>query len=355
MEIITLKMSRKINDAIELVFDIVKLRFVSNILLPQDFNAKRWISGDATDINWLAHCKILHCSQVSTEIFFVIVQYDNQNYFVAIGYEDPQVLPVGLTLSSLNAGLFTTMVSELELPLKGGVSDLQLIQNVLSQSDIDTAYKGHDFIELKKYFPNIVVAEITPQFGGDKDNLFQIVCMYLTANSFFLSLSFSSKTLDRITDLVLLNSDILDYESVFQALLSSQFKFAFLDVYRCIEMLYQIIYIEEAYSTLNLTISKMDFLSAIDSKLRWKPIERVTLEKIVSETPTNDKSNLINAVFSVERGKKVSDWVYDLRCSIVHLKTTHIKFTINPTQWDKVIYGMIDLLIYWYRKYPTFI
>ena len=147
----------------------------------------------------------------------------------------------------------------------------------------------------------------------------------------------------------------MSYDSIVQALLSSHFKFAFLDLYRCIELLYQVIYIDDAHKKLSLTINRTEFLNAIDDKLGWKPNERNAIKKIFIETIDPYKNELQKSIKEIDNQiSSFSDWLYDLRCSIVHLKSAQKKFELTHSQWDKLISGMTRLLFYWYQKYQTF-
>lgn len=346
-------MSRSINKTTKAVFDIFKQYCAP---YADDPTEERWIDGDpAIEGKWLAHSTLKAQLEISTDKTFLIVEYQAVTYFVSIGFADPQILPSGLNLQNLNAGLFAMLVAELKLPIKNGTTKTALENYVLSLSNKDNQYKGHDFKVLSQYFPNIVVMEATSQFGGDNNNLFQLITSYLTENKDFIVLNFSTATLNKINNLVLINSRILSYESIVQALLSSSFKFAFLDLYRCVEMLYQIVYIDDAYSKLQLTIRKSDLLNAIDECLKWKPNERNTLEKIIQATPVPDKASLTSTIKTINNGNgNVTNWVYDLRCSIVHLKSFHKKIDLKPDEWDKLLFGLSEVLQYWYQKYPTF-
>lgn len=350
-------MSRNRTKAIELLFDIIKIKFdlSSNSNLPSDFYNARWIQGNAIDEDWLTFAVIKSTIEISHEIRFALIEYDSKIFFTATGLENPDKLPTGLVHFPINAGIFTAIISELELPVKSSVTNLYLEQNILSQNNSDPLYVGHDIVDLLPIFPNIFLCEISPQFIGDNTNIHQIVCSYLANNKKFVTLPFSEATLDKMNDLVLLNSKILNYDSIIQSLLSSHFKFSFLDMYRCLEMLYQIIYIDDTYTKLALTIDKTDFLLAIDDKLNWRPNERNALKKLFSETPTTFRVEIDNTIKSISQKKnELSDWLYDLRCSIVHLKSSHRKFELKSQEWDSLIFGIVKLTTYWYQKYQSF-
>ncbi|UPT70420.1 MAG: hypothetical protein M0D53_15230 [Flavobacterium sp. JAD_PAG50586_2] len=220
---------RSINDSIEIVFDIVKMKFdlaVPN-MLPVNFFDKRYILGNASDIRWLSHSKIIKKAAFSQQAEFAIIEFNGECYFVTIGLDDPDFLPSGLIEEKVNAGLFTALVATFELPIRNGISNLYLEQNILSLSVGVPLYGGHDVDDLKKVFPNIYAMKITAGYSGDSKNIHQLISFLVTLNHKFIFLPFSKKTLDKIQELVACNSLILSYESVTQALFASHFKFAF--------------------------------------------------------------------------------------------------------------------------------
>ena len=350
-----INMSRGILKATDNLFDIIKMNFDLSSSLPKDFYNNRWIKGDALEKKWLSQCKIISHVEISIETRFVFVEFDSEFFFIVVGLESPDYIPSGVIVENLNAGIFTAIVSELELPVRKEISNLFLQQYILSQNDTDSLYQGHDLADLVKVFPNLFVMKITPSYGGDRTNIQQFICFYLTLNTKFVLLPFKKKTLDKIYELVAGNSKILSYESITQALFSSHFKFAFLDLYRCIELLYQLIHLDETYHKLSLTINRTDFLIAIENNLGWRPTERTSLIKICNETPDVYKIDLSKAVREINpQLQDYGNWIYDLRCNVVHLKSIQKKFDLKADNWEKLIYGVASLLCHWYNKYPNF-
>ncbi|UPT70419.1 MAG: hypothetical protein M0D53_15225 [Flavobacterium sp. JAD_PAG50586_2] len=128
-----------------------------------------------------------------------------------------------------------------------------------------------------------------------------------------------------------------------------------MDLYRCIELLYQIIYLDETHSKLALKVDRTDFLIAIENDLKWKPKERTSLIKIFNDTPSLHISAINKAVKeTVPNIKDYGNWLYDLRCNIVHLKSIQRQFELKDNNWEQIIFGTSELLCYWYNKYPNF-
>ncbi len=341
------------------VFDLIKLKFDLSdpTSLPVDFDKTRYVAGAGRERAWLTGAVVCQpIIEVSNDIRLGLISFNNKDYFFASGLQYPDEIPFGLAPVDINGGLFVALISELELPVKFDVSTTTLEEYVLSQHTGLTGYDGHDFNDLAKYFPELFVAKLGLDYPGDRTNIFQISALFLASNSKYLRLGYSQQTLSNIIDLILCNSKILNYESIVQAMVSSQFKFAFLDFYRCLEMLYQIVYADEAYSSLGLVIDKSVFLAALDNHLGWRPREGSTLEKIFKETGDAYRKpiEIIVAEITGEGKSNSSKWLYELRNRIVHLKTHHSSVELTNKQWDKLISAMCLVINYWYLKYPQF-
>ncbi|KAB2913219.1 MAG: hypothetical protein F9K23_17845 [Bacteroidetes bacterium] len=354
-------MSRSLKKANELLFDLIKMRFdVSIDDHDNTFNHPRWVWGDNIDQKWLCEVKFKDRLKITQEAVFSIAEFEGDEYFVVTGFSIPDNIPQALMPCSLNPGLFVGVIYEFELPVLKNISNDQLVQNILSQHKNLVGYEGHELNDLLKIFPNIFVMKISGQYlySTNQRKHQQLIAHYLSINKKFINLPFSNDTLEAISNLVLLDSKILKYENIIQALLSFQFKFAFLDLYRCIEMLYQIVYINEPYNNIfskKGSITKLEFLEKIEFSLNWRPNERNTLNKIFEETPGEYKKRIKIAAQAIDgQAKANSNWLYDLRCSIVHLKANHREFELTPYQWDKIILGTVDMLLYWYSEYINF-
>lgn len=348
-------MSRNRDQSITLLFELIQVQFDLLEPLPSDFFDDRYLTLDTNEKDWLSYCKVLSKLEVAKEQYYAIVKYDSELYFIVINNRDNIHLPSGLEFYDLNLGLFTVIITELEIPVKTGITNLYLTDKVLSQSKNNPDYTGHNSEYLYEIFPKITVCKFANQFIGNSENLLQIVCLFLSTNKHFLTLPFSTRTLESISEVILVGSQILNYDNIIQSLLSSNFKFSFLDFYRCIEMLYQIVYIEDAYQHLTLSINKRNFLNTIDQKLRWRPTERAALKKIFNETQDAYKDAIVKAIKSINNTNlNYSDWIYDLRCNIVHLKSEQVSYNFRSDQWDSLIYGLSRIILFWYQRYITF-
>lgn len=348
-------MSRNRNDAMEVLFLLVKDHLEPSFTAGPELEKVRFVNGNIEETNWLTNAKIIETYAYSVDRRFGLVEFEGENYFFVIGFGEPTKTPVGLSRIDTNAGLFVALISDLEIPVSRSISNEYLVENILSQHEDSDQYSGHDFRELVKIFPEVYIAEVTNEFFGDPSNLIQIASYYLASNGSLLDLPFSNECLDELIYLIATNSNILNYENILQALLSSQFKFAFLDLYRCIELLFQVVYIDETCGALGVGNQKLKFLQAIEDTLGWRPVESSALAKIFDGTPPEILKTLNDAVTNYDSNiANIGKWFYALRCSIVHLKTTHKTYEIKIGQWEPLLHGTARILRYWYQIYFRF-
>lgn len=348
-------MSRNMKMAMDLFFTIIKLRLLELGGDTTDIDKDRFVYGERNEAHWLAGMQIVGTIPIALDNNILLCQYKGESYFITTGYKDG-IPPHGFLPIELNAGIFVAVVSELELRLLNSITNIEIENYILSQFVGQHGYKGHELVDLVRFFPSIEVYKID-SYEYPLLNLEQLASIFLSNNRQYLLLPFSSDTIDNLYIVASTNSTLLKYENILQALISSQFKFCFLDLYRCLELLYQVVYIDSAYSMLRVGNPKIELLSVIDSELKWKPREGASLSKIFSMTPEphlKDIITIVAQVSGVTSKEKASEWVYDLRCRIVHMKAIHSKVDIVNKDWDKLIYGMCTLIKYWYEKYDRF-
>ena len=359
-------MSRNVKKVMKSIFDKIKDYYIqTDIPLPQEIDKIRFISGSTEDKEYLCKSKIVQHFQVSHNLNFGIIKHNEISYFFCTGMEYSDKIPPWLDFQELNSGIFSTVIYELDLAIKQDAEHTYIEENILSISEETKAYDGHNFIDLSKIFPNIFVAIINQNYPGKAEDLtlgwdlHQMISLYIIDNEKLLLLKYSSSTLSKIYELLTTNSEILNYEGILNALLSSSFKFAFLDFYRCIEFLFTIIYIDEIHIELNSAKNKSEILNIIQTSLKWIPKERETVIKIVDKTPPNIIGAITTTISTINgstNNVSVGNWIYDIRCDIVHLRKVlqaNHKFSIE--EWDMIIKGIVDILIHWYKQYPNFI
>ena len=357
-------MSRNIDKANQTIFENIKLGYICSKDYTDDSNLDncRYLAGTPEEKQWLIHFQINPDTLLNfwNENTFLIGEYSNKKYLITIGMNEFSILPDGFTNIPLNAGSFLAIVSGLNLMVKSEYPPLKIFNEVLSQHCGISDYTGHDFNELKRLFPAIYLYQIDENiYGGDINSIEQMSCIFLTYNREYLRLPYNEETLICFRTLLYLNYKDLRYENIFQALTATNFKYSFLDIYRLIEMLYQLCYMIDIEKRIT-GVDKFLLLETIDSSLSWKPNERNTLLKIfnsisVSKRPiiTKKLPNIIKRTTNqtIANNDALWSWIYDLRCNIVHLKTYHSNIKISNRDWDLIIHGLLEVIIAAYELY----
>lgn len=351
------------------VFDIIKTAIsLDNENRTQHFDDERWIKGTQEEEAWLEKFKLELSISITHEIHFCLGSYNGENYFFAIGLALPTAIPSGWVEVGLNAGVGVAIIVEMQLPIKPDITTKYLEENILALSKAqDTDYKGHDWSDIQKLFPTIFLAKITKDFTGYEKNLDLLTCQYLLNNKKFLILPFYDETLEALNELLNVESPLLNYETILNALLSYHFKFTFLALYRSVELLYSIIYIIRVYEIeikvgnnprvkpLENKVTKSELLEILHKGLSWRPREREALEMLFNKTDSTTKSLMKSLAQSNPSAPDISTAhkLYNLRNTIVHLRLLEQDKTagqLKPEAWNNIIRALIVFIKYWYES-----
>lgn len=356
-------MSRNIDKSNEIIFENIKLAYYCSTAYQEDesFNKKRYIDGNPLEADWLKyfHIELDNYIHFWNDGYFLFGNYKNDKYLVTIGIDDISILPNGIIETAINAGQFLAIIADLGLMVRKEYPPFRIANDILSQHVDSEGYQGHDFKELVPLFPTLKVFFIDESiYAGVIDSLEQLSCVVLIQNKDTLRLPYNDETLNSFKQLCCQNYAYIKYENLFQALTATSFKFAFLDIYRSIEMLYQLHYIIEIEDEIQ-GIDREKLLKAIDTSLNWRPNERNTFIKILNSIHITDREHITKKLpgvikrttgNSVVKNEALWNWIYDLRCNIVHLKTYHQQFKISNKDWDIIIHGLLDVITAAYRR-----
>lgn len=358
-------MSRNIENANRILFENIRLAYHCSREYRMDDEVEliRYVYGTDEEKNWLKSFKIHqeHFLNYGHSGSFYLGEYNSESYIFSVGIGEFLNVPEGLTTIDLNAGCFLAICSDLQLMVREDYPALKIANQILSQHSEIEGYIGHKLDDLRPLFPSITLLKIeSTVFSGDSTNVELIASLLISMNKEYIKLPFNNDTLDRMQRLCYKNFQLFRYENLFQALTASAFKFTFLDLYRSIEMLYQVCYMLELEKILNISADSL--LTAIDSSLNWKPNERNTLCKIINEiSPANRPifTHKLPKIIKNISGNSISTpdhiwgWVYDLRCNIVHLKVHHSKMNISDKNWNDIFQGLIEIIVSAYDKYDN--
>jgi len=326
----------------------------------------RWIKTDKHEKKWLQDLNITEEKWILPSLTTALSVFDKQKYLVVIGFDtvinnDDLIEPV-----DLNAGLVTAVLSELEIPFANFVTSEQIIEDILWQyrkmPSTEGTYEGHDFTEIARFFQPIQVYKILYESAIIAAQLERLSCVYfcqvIQSPPF---LSFSSEVIDLYYQLATTGPSSIPYENLLLSLSSGNWKYAFLELYKCLENLFSISnpQLRGLHTTLTdnnkLEIPLRDFSGKIENIIDWYPREIQAIQSLINQTSKSVKDAL-KQVGNFNLNDEASDETlakkfYRLRNSI-----THYRAGIKPVQLDAqngncLIKATLMLIEELYQKY----
>ncbi|MEI3648687.1 MAG: hypothetical protein V6D39_01640 [Dolichospermum lemmermannii FEM_B0920] len=253
-------MSRTIKTSIKRVME--KLKNVINT------NENYTIYGDKTSIDWLKFLTIDNKIRLFPDFYSACLTYQNAHYLVLVNHEFKVLIPSFLAEETINSGAWTVIIDELDLPLKKDI-DISKLKELL-ESEWDTNPQGFKVVNfeeeindfrLKDCFTSISLYKIISRFTL-KEQLNQITGIALTENSSYCLLPYSSEVLQEFKNTFENGDKNIPFENILASYVASDFKFAYLDLYRCIEGLQPLYFLKDFYDKLALKgKSVQDFYS----------------------------------------------------------------------------------------------
>jgi hypothetical protein len=237
----------------------------------------------------------------------------------------------------------------LEIETRPDLDPNEIIEYVIPQYEGITGYSGHDFIEVMGLFDPILVYEISQNFPFDFSNLDRTSCLYIGQARNKLTLPFSDETISVFKTLFLGGSDKIPYENLLQSLNSVYWKYAFLDIYRCIEQFFPIPELTELKNVLSSSLLPSDLSKLLIEKFRWKE----TGEQSISVLFDNIISEAMKLLEEVKNNpsEPLYSWFYKIRNSIVHYRPSMKQPDFSDENWDKLIRGTLLAIQHWYNLY----
>lgn len=307
--------------------------------------AKRYLSTSGLEKNILRKTQILDVIPLLPSLTFLDVNYLDKRYLIVLGVDlnHANVDNTHFDYFPTNSGIFTILLSEKLLPISQNV-DRDAFVNEIMYQHMDEKYAGHDFSDLEKYFLPVSI------FGLKKDSLlsdksvFQIAVNILSDNNQISVLNFQESVLKRYNRLSISKELKIPFELLLNSMLTSKFKFCFLELYRIIERLFPVTYLQEFHTKSKSPIQFSEFVSELENITSWKPKEDEALKKILEKNGT--EKNKIIADLTKEKGfgENLSNYIYKLRNSIVHFRMLHDEIEHTFEEWNNLIHSILDLI-----------
>jgi hypothetical protein len=318
-------------------------------------NVKRYIRTDASDKQWLKRVNFEKRYDLNL-LRFSTFSFENKSYFLVFGCEKSVNFESILEEENMNAGLFTALISDLEIPVKKDSSSYEIVDEILFFSaDENANYSGHDFESLEKFFEPILLYRLKDESPFGQEDIFNLAGYFLVKNNAQLPLKFSSLTILQFEKIFIEGVSTLPYENLIYSLTSVHWKYSFLDAYRCLEALFPFLKLDDLHQRLEVSMPLYDFACEVESIISWKPKEDESVQRIINKAPP-DSIKLLNEVRELIDGDTKSlgsNFYYKIRNSVVHYRPVTQQPSISDECWDKLIRATLEIIQHWYTSYDS--
>lgn len=338
-----IEMSRNICDYNKKLFDMIRSKGDQII----DDGKRRYINiTDTTNRDFFLHAKLLSSIKPIIGYDFALFSYSSEYYFVLIGSETPVFFNDDLITVNLDEGIFLAIISDLKITLLKDISETK-IQDFYNY--YDDPYSGHDFDDLKKFFLPICVYKITLSNNTNFDiALNKLAIDFFASNSDTTILPLSSDCRDYFLLLTYTTGDIIPIGNVLRSVNASTWVYCFLDLYRCIENLYDLGKIYKHYDSFKDQYCFSDFYGKLGNTLNHKANEIEALTVLVSLID-NHITPLLNHV--LVGNEKEETFIYRVRNNIVHHRNDTENVDFDNEEWNKIIIFLLSSINFLYEKF----
>ena len=299
--------------------------------------------------------------------------YDNDDYLLItqIDPNDPTTKTVsghledtGIIEQEINAGLFLFLVTDAKLQRISPLSLPFLEQNIFFDQ-YDSDYQGHDFSDLMKFIENFTVFKIEADSafsGRDYTETGYFICSQFDK---FIRLPIQPLVNDYLA--ILLEQSAVQKENVFLSLTATHYKHAFLELYRCIEVLYVLPRSMKLKAKLAYTHPAYELARHCFDELGWRRQEEDSLVRIMKDIDEAviAASGIQGASFAVSTWKfdgtdtqkksheALAAKIYRIRNQLVHQLYLDAEISIAESDWIILIRFTLDVIKDAYRVYKS--
>ena len=259
---------------------------------------------------------------------FVLGDFQDELYLIAIGV-DISSPPDDLQKIPVNSGMFTAVVSELNVPL-ANIPDLpQLLHEYVFYpvEEGKTELLAMDIVRPYVESFSIFKVDSASALALDPTHGLRAALVATLCSPRSVPLALPQTSLDRFGYMARDPVECAPFHLLLRALTETRGDAAFLAIYRCIEQLFPIPAIKNLSTELGIFSPPLQVAAKIESHLGWRRREDEALEHLFSEID----AKLIECMRSVSGAnpstenpsRPVAKRVYELRNQCVHYRPIH--------------------------------
>ncbi|MDB9437133.1 hypothetical protein BMF77_04126 [Dolichospermum sp. UHCC 0315A] len=309
------------------------------------------IYGDETCIDWLTYLKIDNKVRLFPDFYSAWFTYQNNNYLVLVNHEFLSKISNFLQEETLNPGSWVGIIDELDLSVKKD-TDISKLEEIL-EGEWNINKKGYkevnieeeiNGVSLKDYFPSIALYKIISRFS-QKEELSQITGIVLTQSNGYCLLPYSPEVLQEFKNIFDNGNKYIPFENILASYVASDFKFAYLDLYRCIERLQPLYFFKPFYDKLGLTGKSLEeFYNDFFENTKLEPRFQDSFKKLLESINIDYRYEYPNK--NNEQNTSPSSYLNNLRNQIVHLRPNQKNDLLPETadNWNILILDVLRIV-----------
>lgn len=305
------------------------------------------IDCNSTSEQWLQHLKIEEQVRLFPDFYSAWLTYQDNNYLVLVNYEF-QTIPHFLQDENLNSGAWTAIIYELNIDLKKDTDISKLEELLESEWEINShGYKVVNFekeingFSLKYCFPSISFYKIINIFN-QKEELRKITGIALTQSNSYRLLPYTDDVLKEFKEIFENGNKYIPFDNILASYVASDFKFAYLDLYRCIERLQPLYYFKNFYDKLGLSDKSLqDFCHDFYETTKLEPRPNDSLNELLQSIDIKKKFK-----YNKTKGQSCASYLNQLRNQIVHLRPKQINHLVpeSISDWNCLMLDMLKIV-----------
>ena len=244
---------------------------------------------------WLQNLKIKDNKiRLFPNFYASLATFNDENYLILVDHHKDKDfrIPQYLQETDVNSGAWVAIVSELNLSLKENVNEQ--VKELLgydwekNQEDygdfkpikFDQKIGNPDF-SLEELFYEISLYKITAEKFIQQDQLHQLTGSVLVRGSGYKLLPYSPDVVEKFKDVFENGSTHIPYNNVLASYVSSDYRFSYLDLYRCIELLQPLYFFKNFHLRLGISKSLVEFCEDYYGTIKLPPRFGDSFDKLI--------------------------------------------------------------------------
>lgn len=321
--------------------------------------------------NFLKNSKVLTKAPSETYVLnnikICLVSYLDEKYILLTGvhpndeFDIEDLKAYQIYPEEIYGGSLLLFNSILKLNLKKNISLQDRLENLLYQQE-DFEYKGHSTEDIIPYIEDFCLFKVSKDSilndFEDFEIAYYIICNF---QGKFIQLDLPDDTLGEYKKLFRETYSQFK-ENIFLSLTSTHYKHSFIELYRCLEMIFTLPKSIRLKQSIGFKDTAYELSKICYRELTWKSNERESIKTLFNEIDCeiifNNKGlkELIGINTDNEKAKnieKAADFIYKIRNQLVHQIDASAEMTLTKKDWHLLLMFLLYVINNAYLKFKN--